>query len=164
MTYCPQCGYALRDGMPVCPACGVKTALQTAKDEPVKPLTEITDTLATAQENTAETSEVFPIPEPVSEKAPSPVKTRYSDNTPPMGKYAPLSAGGYLINQILFMLPGIGFIIAIIMACASRRINRRRHALSAVILHIIAIAVTAAAIAAVVWIGAENIGFLTKFI
>ena len=24
MTYCPQCGYAIREGVTICPACGVK--------------------------------------------------------------------------------------------------------------------------------------------
>ena len=25
MTYCPQCGYAVRDGVAICPSCGTKT-------------------------------------------------------------------------------------------------------------------------------------------
>ena len=33
MTYCPQCGYAVREGVAICPSCGTKTLYG---DTPVK--------------------------------------------------------------------------------------------------------------------------------
>ena len=143
MTYCPQCGYAVRDGVAICPSCGTKTLYgntpvkEETKEESIAQILvkAETDTPSPA-ENTEKT--VFPIPEPAAEqKEDTPVKTAYGDNVLPTGRYAPVSAGGYLLNQLLFMIPVFGLIAAIIMACASKKLNRRRHALSAVILHII---------------------------
>lgn len=138
MTYCPQCGYALREGTVICPSCGVKSAREsvpaaeeTKKEQPTAEV--VKDTAA----NTPGEGEMFPIPEPVSEKEDTPVKTGYGDNAVPTGKYALVSTGGYLLNQLLFTVPVLGLAAAIIMACASKKVARRRHALSAVILHLL---------------------------
>ena len=140
MTYCPQCGYALREGVVICPSCGTKTLCEilTVKEEKKEEsIAQILTEAESAPLSASAQAEAFPIPAPAEEKEQAPVKTSYSDNVLPTGRYAVLSTGGYLINQLLFMVPVIGFIIAIIMACASKKVNRRRHALSAVILHII---------------------------
>lgn len=171
MTYCPQCGYALRGGVLICPACGTKTvenignkAEEAKTFVPQPPVLKAEVSQAAPQEDpeNSVTEDAFPIPEPLAEKESAPIKTGYGDNILPTGKYALLSTGGYLLNQILFMLPGIGFIIAIIMACAAKKVNRRRHALSAVILHIICIIIAAAGIGAIAWLGIENIPLLTR--
>ncbi len=178
MTYCPQCGYALRDGVLICPACGVKTVESYGKKAEEKPASYPNAFSAPTPELKADApvsymlkeaelkkdipEEAFPIPEPLAEKETSPVKTGYGDNLLPTGKYALLSTGGYLLNQILFMIPGIGFIIALIMACAAKKVNRRRHALSVVILYVIGIILVAAGIGAVILLGIENIPFLSR--
>lgn len=178
MTYCPQCGYALRDGMLICPSCGVKTVesygkktedatvFTPAEKSVPKPEREADTTISAIQKETEKDlpEEEFPIPEPLAEKEVTPVKTGYGDNELPTGKYALLSTGGYLLNQILFLLPGVGFIIAIIMACTAKKVNRRRHALSAVILHIICIVLAAASVGAVIWLGIENVPFLSQIL
>jgi len=180
MTYCPQCGYALRDGMLICPACGVKTvesygrksdekpasypnAFSAPRPE-LKPDAPISQILKETELKKDIPEEEFPIPEPLAEKEQTPVKTGYGDNVLPTGKYALLSTGGFLLNQILFLLPGIGFIIAVIMACAAKKVNRRRHALSAIILYIIGIILVAAGIGAVILLGIENIPFLSRIL
>lgn len=140
MTYCPQCGYALREGVAICPSCGTKTLCETIPTKEEKKEESIAQILTEAESapgSAPEQTEAFPIPAPAEEKEQAPVKTSYGDNVLPTGRYAVLSTGGYLLNQLVFMIPVIGFIIAIIMACASKKVNRRRHALSAVILHII---------------------------
>ncbi len=134
MTYCPQCGYALREGTVICPACGIKTA---AEEVPAREEIKEEQTVAEAIKTAATPSpaeEMFPIPEPAHEKEETPVKTGYGDNNVPTGKYALISTGGYLLNQLLFSLPVLGLVFAVIMACASKKVARRRHALSAVIL------------------------------
>lgn len=141
MTYCPQCGYALREGTVICPACGVKTAgeeipVKEEIKEEIKEEKTVADVIRDVSAE-PEKGEAFPIPEPLAEKEDAPVKTGYGDNNVPTGKYALLSTGGYLLNQLLFMVPGVGLLFAIIMACASKKVARRRHALSAVILHLL---------------------------
>ena len=153
MTYCPQCGYAIREGVTICPACGVKvvTAPEEIAVEPeiAEDLTEAVDTEIKTEE-TATVSEILdeaavsdtpaPIPEPiVSEEAQedTTVKTGYGDNALPLGKYAPVSTGVFLINQVLYMIPVLGLLFAIIIACSTKKLNCRRHALSWITLHII---------------------------
>lgn len=137
MTCCPQCGYALREGMVICPACGVKTASETPpKTEETKKEQTVGSVINEAAISSP-AQELFPIPEPAPEKEEAPVKTGYSDNVVPTGKYSLVSTGGYLLNQLLFMVPVLGLVAAIIMACASKKVARRRHALSAVILHLL---------------------------
>lgn len=179
MTYCPQCGYALRGGVLICPACGVKTVESYGKKAeentvvsvaPSAPAPKfeadapISAILKETEKEKVLPEEAFPIPEPLAKKEQTPVKTGYGDNILPTGKYALLSTGGYLLNQILFLLPGIGFIIAIIMACAAKKVNRRRHALAAVILHIVCIVLVAAAVGAVIWLGVESVPFLARIL
>lgn len=137
MTYCPQCGYALREGTVICPACGVRTAAEekTAAEE-IKEEKTVAEVISDASAE-PKREEAFPIPEPIAEKEDAPVKTGYGDNNVPTGRYALLSTGGYLLNQLLFMVPGVGLLFAIIMACASKKLARRRHALSAVILQLL---------------------------
>lgn len=142
MTYCPQCGYAVREGVAICPSCGTKTLYgnvpvkEEIKEESVARILAEAEKEPCAPEETAQ--QAFPIPEPVAQTAQeAPVKTSYGDNILPTGRYSLLSTGGYLLNQLLFMIPVIGLIAAIIMACASKKLNRRRHALSAVIIHIL---------------------------
>ena len=141
MTYCPQCGYAIREGVAICPSCGTKALYGTTPVKEEIKEESIAQILVKAEEDAPapeKEQEVFPIPEPAAQqKEDPPVKTSYSDNVLPTGRYAVLSTGGYLLNQLVFMIPVIGLIAAIIMACASKKTNRRRHALSAVILHII---------------------------
>lgn len=144
MTYCPQCGYAVREGVAICPSCGTKTLYgdtpikEEIKEESVaQVLAEAEKDIPSPAAETEKEKEAFPIPEPVSQKEDVPVKTSYGDNILPTGRYALVSTGGYLLNQLVFMIPVFGLIAAIIMACASKKLNRRRHALSAVILHII---------------------------
>ncbi len=141
MTYCPQCGYAIREGVAICPSCGTKALYgatpvkEEIKEESISQILVKEEKAVPAPEKA---QEVFPIPQPSAQpKEEIPVKTSYGDNLLPTGRYAVLSTGGYLLNQLLFMIPVIGLIAAIIMACASKKTNRRRHALSAVILHII---------------------------
>lgn len=178
MTYCPQCGYALREGVLICPSCGIKTVesfgkkqeqtvqspAQTAVYPKITADAPISDILKQAEEEKLVPEEEFPIPEPLAEREVAPVKTSYGDNVLPTGKYALLSTWGYLINQILFLIPGIGFIAAIIMACAAKKVNRRRHALSVVILYIIGILLAGAGVGAVMLLGIENIPFLSRIL
>ena len=141
MTYCPQCGYAVREGVAICPSCGTKTLYGTTPVKEEIKEESVAQILVEAEKDIPapeKVQEVFPIPEPVAQQREEiPVKTSYGDNLLPTGRYAVLSTGGYLLNQLVFMIPVFGLIAAIIMACASKKTNRRRHALSAVILHII---------------------------
>lgn len=147
MTYCPQCGYAIREGVTICPACGVKVV--TAPEE-VTTEAEIEKDVPETEVSSATVSEIIdeaavsdtpaPIPEPIVSEAAqedTTVKTGYGDNTLPLGKYAPVSTGVFLINQVLYMIPVLGLLLAIIIACCTKKLNCRRHALSWITLHII---------------------------
>ncbi len=102
--------------------------------------------------------EVCPIPEPsLRPKEETPVKTGYGDNILPTGKYAIISTGGYLLNQLLFLLPVIGLIGAIIMAICARNVNRRRHALSAIILHVLGLMLLAGLVGISMLFGADAV-------
>ena len=48
-------------------------------------------------------------------------------------KFRPLSSWGYVGYGILFSLPLVGFILAIVFACSNENINRRNYARSILI-------------------------------
>lgn len=153
MTYCAQCGYALRDGMLICPSCGVNTGFTAETQPPVDDESApVTDQTPDSQPVLQEQPPIIPIPEPQQQTQSSDIKTAYGDNLLPTGKYALLTTGGYFLNQILFMIPVIGFFVSAIMCMASKKVNRRRHAASALIIHIILFILCCAATAGAIYL------------
>lgn len=165
MSYCTQCGYALRGDAVFCPACGIRLP----EPEPTPDNHGVfADTCSVCEESQvpgeaaeaapeAVPEDLFvpqkkePIPAPLAPRPDTPVITGYSDNALPRGSYAVLGTGGFFLNRLLFLIPVVGLISAILMACFSRNANRRNDARGALILRAVLYFTVIAAVA-VVWL------------
>lgn len=174
--FCTECGTAIPEGKNFCTECGNPTSGNAP------PVT--APTVPEAQESYAG-QPVFQTADPVP---PAPVMQQFlpyqapvqpmnyqvpvqpaafpgnPEAPPPKGsKYAVMGTGSYFLTMFLFFIPIAGWLVCIIMACASGNQNRRNFARASLIYLIIGLLLTIFlfVIAGWVWEAVmESIGFI----
>ena len=112
MKFCTQCGTQLSDTSVICPNCGAK--VESAVNQ--GPAPEANQQYAQPQQQYAQPQYIPPQPV-VNEEAALPER------------FKPLSALAYFGYSLLFTIPIVGFIFAIVFAVSSEgNINRRNYA------------------------------------
>ncbi len=104
-------------------------------------------------ESEQDNTEAAPPPE---KAAPRPETARliysaYAEMRPaPSSKYAPMGVPGYIAMLAVTAIPAVGFVIAAVLALASKKVARRRLCAAVVILRAVLFALLAAAAAVLV--------------
>lgn len=125
---CKHCGALLSEKAKFCFECGTLIA-GNKQDEDKPVIASLKD--GEVSESKTDTS----IKNDQLMNTPSVLKNDPYVTPPPSdSKYAYMSIWGYVGMMILFSLPVIGFILAIIWACASKNINRRNYARAVLVL------------------------------
>ncbi len=115
--FCGNCGKPLNEGASFCPECGT----------PVKKIETETENM-NAEETTASQPNNQSGPTYQAPPQPNNIPIRNYD---PRFDYTPLGAWGYFLYTLLFSIPIIGFIFAIVFAVGgTNRINLRNYARS----------------------------------
>lgn len=78
-----------------------------------------------------------PAPAYPQQQAPAYIPAPSAADTPPTGKYAVMSTGSFILTSILFAIPVVGLIACIVMAFASKNLNRKHYAKAMLIFMII---------------------------
>ncbi|HHU54053.1 MAG TPA: hypothetical protein GXZ43_08295 [Clostridiaceae bacterium] len=85
-------------------------------------------------------SSQYPYPAAYGSDSDYPTPPRKFDEKSLPEKYKPISAFGYIGYGLLFSIPLIGLILAIVFAISDKKINRRNYARSVIIVYIIVLA------------------------
>lgn len=155
--FCGNCGKQLSDTASFCPACGTPVEKEQEKTQNVEttPIVEASPEAApTPEPVAAEAPKPEPTPEPTPEPAPAPTPTPAPTPAPapapyasapkpnqgmtipirnydPRWDYTPLGAWSYFLYNLLFSIPLVGWIIALVFAVGgTNRINLRNYARS----------------------------------
>lgn len=151
--FCGNCGKQLSDTASFCPACGTPVEKEQEKTQNVEttPIVEASpEASPTPEPVAAEAPKPEPTPEPTPEPAPAPTPTpapaptTYASapkqnqgmnipirNYDPRWDYTPLGAWSYFLYNLLFSIPLVGWIIALVFAVGgTNRINLRNYARS----------------------------------
>jgi len=109
---CPNCGAPLAEGAQFCTSCGTK--LQSTQQPTYQ------------TQNTAQGGYAQPTYPPQGYAYPP--QGYVQQNAAPDGPYRVLGAWAYWGLTLLYSLPLIGWIFALVFACSNTNINRRNHA------------------------------------
>ena len=126
--FCTNCGAEIADDVVFCTECGTKVEASqpnatVEQTQSAAPATDVTLTFGEAPK--APEAPVIPTPQPVYQAAPQPVYQAPADGK----EIAPVvKTGAFFWLDILYVLPGIGFIACIVVAAASKNANIRHHA------------------------------------
>lgn len=121
--FCGNCGKPLNEGALFCPECGT-------------PVKKIETENVNVEETTASQSQSDPTPQPNNQFGQAYQTPPQPNNIPirnydPRFDYTPLGAWSYFLYTLLFSIPIIGFIFAIVFAVGgTNRINLRNYARS----------------------------------
>lgn len=137
---CKACGAEIADGSLFCTECGAKVeqpivdaeATQLFGQAPVPETVAAAATVSTV--NTVNTVNT------VSNMNPTPVATVSSPEQTKISKV--VSTGAFFWLEVLYALPMVGFIAAIVFAAASENDNIKHHALAKIIVHLVALALS----------------------
>lgn len=145
--FCGNCGKPLNEGASFCPECGTPVKkIETENVNAEKMTTSQPQPEPTPQPEPMPQPEPQPQPEPTPQPEPQPQPNnqfRQAYQTPPQPNnipirnydprfdYTPLGAWSYFLYTLLFSIPIIGFIFAIVFAVGgTNRINLRNYARS----------------------------------
>ena len=154
---CPHCGTPLEDNALFCPECGEKVAaappssyewldeVPAAEPETAAPEPAAEPAFAGPAAAPAYTEPVYAAPVAAA-PATSPEAPAHSAPVPKTGEpeaitvyNKPLSTAAYFWTLFLFLIPGIGLIVMLIMAFTARNQNRRNFAQACLIYVLIAL-------------------------
>ena len=128
--FCRNCGAELEEGALFCSECGQKIVPEQVYSND-KPDFEAEEPEAEAEEPEAE------VEEPKAKK-PASGKSAKKPTADPAARL--MGSWGYIGYGLLFGIPLVGFILAIVFALDSSYLNRRNYARSVIIVWVIAIA------------------------
>ena len=154
MAFCNTCGTELPENTKFCTHCGGMVSVPTAvpaqsaalaseqseamPNEAYRPTQSLQDVQAPqsdpVQYHQTQTPQVQSAPGPQQQQQYAPPQPQYmpaanGDVPPPPGSiYSVMGVGAYIGMSILFSLPVIGWIACIVMAFASKNLNRRNFA------------------------------------
>lgn len=126
---CPNCGHEVADNSQVCPYCGAAVNVQ----QPVYPnQTGYNPQGAYSAQPGYNAQPVYPnqagyYPQGNANAYAPPVYVRNAAAEPD-GKYKPLGAWAYWGLSLLYTIPLIGWIFALVFAVSDKNIHRRNHA------------------------------------
>ena len=159
MAFCTDCGTRVPDGINFCTECG-------------KPVEEAQSAPVTAAQVPAETAAPPPSPpqqpqaQPTQTVSPPTVNSQpaFSGDSPPTrgSRYAVMSTGSFFGTMLLFFIPVIGWLACIIMAFASKKLNRRNFARATLIFLIIGILLSVALYFVIGWIAETVMQYVTE--
>lgn len=127
--FCGNCGKLLNEGASFCPECG--TPVKKIETENVN-----AEKMTTSQPQPEPTPQPEPQPQPNNQFRQAYQTPPQPNNIPirnydPRFDYTPLGAWSYFLYTLLFSIPIIGFIFAIVFAVGgTNRINLRNYARS----------------------------------
>ncbi len=140
--FCTNCGAELADGAVFCTECGTKLAPAEPQPEPVPtadPAPVPVESPAPAMAEPASAVPATPAPAPAY-PAPNPYQTQEpyqqpytaqpAASAPPAKENKPVSTIGFMLLQLLYVIPVVGFICSLVLAIAPRNKNVRHHALA----------------------------------
>lgn len=137
---CPKCGKPYRPGVQFCTECGTPKA-NAAQANPVNPAY---TAAPAASENAQRTNTVPPAGVPYT-----PQQTGYPyaavNEEPRGGVYGVVSTGAFFWLNVLFNLPGLGWLFCIILSFAPQNVNIKHFARSRLIVLLIALILAALA-------------------
>ena len=178
--FCTNCGNTLEEGAMFCPECGQKVELPSAAAEaafagavftaePTEPAPAAADVNGAFEEAHAKAAEarkaeaaapVYTAPE---EPEPLPAAEAPEEPRPLSKADRPVSTAAYFWLMLLFAIPGIGLLLAVILAFAARKKSLRNFARANLIWVLVALII--AIIGALVgWILLKDTGFDFKAI
>jgi len=150
MAFCVECGTNVPDEIKFCTACG-----KPMKQETPQPVAQMPDLVLGTPAPTPVQPQPVPVQSAPLQPAPMPVVSPYAPSyAPPVtsnvggsgapapdSPYAVMSTGAYVGFSILFSLPLIGWLICLIVAFASKNLNRRNYARALLIFMLIGLVV-----------------------
>ncbi|MEA5050356.1 MAG: zinc ribbon domain-containing protein [Oscillospiraceae bacterium] len=118
--YCTNCGEAVNDGDTACPKCGEPVPGAKPAEDPA-PADAAEAKIAVAER---------PQMKPALQETAAPEKKAPEDAAPPArSRYAPVSTFGFLLMDILLLIPVLNLILLFVWARKnSKKINRRNFA------------------------------------
>lgn len=147
---CPKCGTPYRPGVQFCTECGTRRAQSPAAD-PVNPnpananpihqanANPVNPRPANANPNTVNPNPVHANPAPMGVPyTPAPVAAA-EDDMPRGGAYGVVSTGAFFWLDVLFKLPGLGWLFCIILSFAPKNYNIKHFARSRLVVLVIAL-------------------------
>lgn len=147
---CPKCGTPYRPGVQFCTECGTRRAESPAA-APVNPnpananpihqanANPVNPRPANANPNTVNPNPVHANPAPMGVPyTPAPVAAA-EDDMPRGGAYGVVSTGAFFWLDVLFKLPGLGWLFCIILSFAPKNYNIKHFARSRLIVLVIAL-------------------------
>ena len=149
MAFCTGCGNQVPDDVKFCTECG-NPMNETSPHTPV-----IAETEATPP----------PQPTPAASTQASYTKPSSSEDAPPPrgSRYAVMSTKAYIGHTLLFAIPGIGWIICLIMAFAAKSLNKRNFAKALIIFFLIGIILSVIMYFIFFWFSASIIPHIRDF-
>ncbi len=174
--FCTNCGNTLEEGALFCPECGQKVELPSAvaeaafagavfTAEPEPAAADVNSAFEEANAKAAEARKAEPA-EPVytAPQEPQPVQAETPEEPRPVSKAdKPVSTAAYFWLMLLFAIPGVGLLLAVILAFAARKKSLRNFARANLIWVLVALII--AIIGALVgWILLKDTGFDFKAI
>ena len=149
---CPKCGTPYRPGVQFCTECGTRRAQSPAaapvnpnpaNANPVNPnpanANPVNPNLANANPNTVNPNPVHANPAPMGVPyTPAPVAAA-EDDMPRGGAYGVVSTGAFFWLDVLFKLPGLGWLFCIILSFAPKNYNIKHFARSKLVVLVIAL-------------------------
>ena len=127
---CPKCGTPYRPGVQFCTECGTRRA-QSPAAAPVNP--------NPANANPVNPNPVHANPAPMGVPyTPAPVAAA-EDDMPRGGAYGVVSTGAFFWLDVLFKLPGLGWLFCIILSFAPKNYNIKHFARSKLVVLVIAL-------------------------
>lgn len=160
--FCTNCGAEIAEGKKFCSVCGTKIADMPApqsQPEQADPAQQTSPRLILATPEILEPKaepepenfqQIFQQPQSAQQPAPqyTPPPSISNGETPPKkgSKYAPVGTFGYIGRIILFFIPVIGWIAALIMSFGKGNINGRNFSRAILVLTCVGIVIVAVAI------------------
>ena len=147
---CPKCGTPYRPGVQFCTECGTCRA-QSPAAAPVNPNPANANPVHQANANPVNPNPVNANPNPVNPNPvhanPAPMGVPYTpapvaaaeDDMPRGGAYGVVSTGAFFWLDVLFKLPGLGWLFCIILSFAPKNYNIKHFARSKLVVLVIAL-------------------------
>lgn len=147
---CPKCGTPYRPGVQFCTECGTRRA-QSPAAAPVNPNPANANPVHQANANPVNPNPANANPNPVNPNPvhanPAPMGVPYTpapvaaaeDDMPRGGAYGVVSTGAFFWLDVLFKLPGLGWLFCIILSFAPKNYNIKHFARSKLVVLVIAL-------------------------
>lgn len=148
MAFCTECGADIPAEIKFCTSCG------NPMSAAAQPLPAMAAAAAAPASAVQPTPQAAPRPAYAPPAQPQPVQTVINADAPPArgSKYAVMGTGAYIGTMLLFCIPIVGWLACVIMAFASKKLNRRNFARAMLVFLIIGAVLSAALYVVFGWV------------